>query len=575
MSSSKKIGDQHVIDVSNALKCYLLNESILEFKETVQQTARYITKLYPTIKKVTSKFETESPDSNPDLFITLKSGETNKINLFYIKGTSPVQPKNLGAKSFLKKYFLSENLQALFNKSLEYAYESYLKKIVNTREVENVYDKIGSLKKKVKKYYPKFVSEINQFRRQFLFELREECFTLLKEEYNNKFSDSIINAFNELLLINSTNIITRYATENKCLGIEEMKFCSEISKINLYKKGRDTLGIRTGQEALTLRFKFESGPTSSIKLATSYERFPTDDSIVRHNLSTIDQFEQIIFNHKQQEQKVNTSNAIGKCNEAMVYYRILKSNPSINQVSEDDYTKMLSKYGPVISSSSLLAIQRSSNSALNQLNQYLRDKYDTYSIDSIQLVPDNYLKNRLDTSDLKLVLVVNSQYIEESISLKALSKKTTKLTIKNPGIGTILGSQYFDIGTLNPLVSEVKEKFQNNIFDHQQSLVEVSSILGGYLKNADQISLKKGVQSLLGESITLVTFYKEEYSIMLDHKDVRSEIMVAPHKPSPIQTTLSWNNDQEELSLRVKFSSGHHRGWSSLKLACEYKVQIN
>lgn len=574
MSSSKKIGDQHVIDVSNALKCYLLNQSILEFKETVQQTARYITKLYPTIKKVTSKFETESPDSNPDLFITLKSGETNKINLFYIKGTSPVQPKNLGAKSFLKKYFLSENLQALFNKSLEYAYESYLKKIVNTREVENVYDKIGTLKKKVKKYYPKFVPEINQFRRQFLFELREECFTLLKEEYNNKFSDSIINAFNELLLINSTNIITRYTVENKCLGVEEMKFCSEISKINLYKKGRDTLGIRTGQEALTLRFKFESGPTSSIKLATSYERFPTDDSIVRHNLYTIDRFEDIIFNHKQQEQKVNTSNAIGKCNEAMVYYRILKSNPSINQVSEDDYTKMLSKYGPVISSSSLLAIQRSSNSALNQLNQYLRDKYDTYSIDSIQLVPDNYLKNRLDTSDLELVLVVNNQYIEESISLKALSKKTTKLTIKNPGIGTILGSQYFDIGSLNPLVSEVKEKFQNNIFDHQQSLVEVSSILGGYLKNADQISLKKGVQSLLGESITLVTFYKEEYSIMLDHKDVKNEIMVAPHTPSPIQTTLSWNNDQEELSLRVKFSSGHHRGWSSLKLACEYKIQI-
>ncbi|MDW8514885.1 ubiquitin family protein [Priestia flexa] len=574
MSLSKKIGDQHVIEVSEALKCYLLNQPISNSKATVQQTVRYITDMYPTIKSVRSKFETPDVDFNPDLLIELESNETKKINLFYIKGSSPVQPKNLGAKSFLKKYFLREDLQDKFNEFFEVLYKSYLREIVNTREEGNVYDDISSLKKKVKEYYPNFDSEINSARRQFLFAVREACFTLLTNEYNNKSSSSIANAINELLLINSINIITRHSGENKCLGVEELKFNGQIDKINLYKKGQDTIGIRAGQEALTLRFKFESKPTSSIKLATSYEKFPDEESIIQRNLDTIKQFEGIIANHKQSGNNSNISNAIGKCNEAMVYYQILKSNPAINQVSENDYKEMLNQYAPVIATSDLLAIHNSSYSALNILFEYLKVKYPSYSIDSIQLVGDNYLKNRLDTSDLNLILIVNDQYIEESISLKALGKKTTKLTSKNPGVGTILGSQYFDIGSLSPIVFEVKEKFQNNVFDHYQSLIEVSTVLGDCLAKANQINLKKGVKALIGEATMLITFYKQNHSIMLDHKDVRSEIKVYPHKPSQIQTTLSWNNNQEELCLRIKFSAGQSRGWSSLKLACEYKIQM-
>ena len=74
------------------------------------------------------------------------------------------------------------------------------------------------MKKRVNKYYTKFVEEINQLRSEFLFSLRE-FFQLLKDEYNWG-QQGIQHAFNELMLLDSTNIITRYTKENKCLSVE-------------------------------------------------------------------------------------------------------------------------------------------------------------------------------------------------------------------------------------------------------------------------------------------------------------------------------------------------------------------
>ncbi|MFV2049631.1 hypothetical protein ACEWK1_20025, partial [Metabacillus sp. YM-086] len=190
------------------------------------------------------------------------------------------------------------------------------------------------------------------------------------------------------------------------------------------------------------------------------------------------------------------------------------------------------------------------------------------------LVPDNYLKDRLDNSDLELILFVDNQYIEEAFSLKAISKKTAKITAKNPGIGKILGPQYFDIGSLSSIVEEVQEKFAKNLINHQQSLIEVSAELGEKLITSNQTKLRKGVQALLGKSTLIVTFYNQNHSIVLQHGNVKSEVFVSKQYPSPIQTTLYWNEKQEELSLRVKFSAGQKKGWSSLKLACEYKLNF-
>lgn len=41
-----------------------------------------------------------------------------------------------------------------------------------------------------------------------------------------------------------------------------------------------------------------------------------------------------------------------------------------------------------------------------------------------------------------------------------------------------------------------------------------------------------------------------------------------------MEITLRWNDRQEELSLRVKFSKGKQRVWLSVKLACEYMVDV-
>ena len=78
--------------------------------------------------------------------------------------------------------------------------------------------------------------------------------------------------------------------------------------------------------------------------------------------------------------------------------------------------------------------------------------------------------------------------------------------------------------------------------------------------------------ALLGDSTLVLTIYSQNESLVLAHKDITDDINVYSKTPTPIQTTLRWNGDLEELSLRVKFSAGQSKGWSSLKLACEYKL---
>ena len=573
MNIPRKIGDQHVVDVSSALNKFLTSGQIDDYRDTTKKTVEFIVQLYPNIKEVQNKFETGNPDFNPDLCLVLLGEEVIKINLFYIKGKAAVQPKNLGAQSFLEKYFLSEELQFQFNNYFRYEYSRFIKLVVGKKDKKTTYDNIQEMKKKVKNYYPKFTVEIEPIRQDFLFNLREFCFHLLKNEFNKE-RPGIKNAFRELLMMDNTNIITRYNEKNKCLYVEEFKSNPNFEEnIKIYKKGNNSFGIRCGEQSLLLRFKFESSPTSSIKLATSFERFPTENTRLQFNKSSILKFEDTIINHINVESK-NISNAVGKCNEAMVYYQILKNKPEINQVEPQEFQFLLENYSPIVAHEDLLAIQEASKTTVYKLDQYLDEKYDHFTIDSIQLVPNNYLKDRLDTSDLKLILMVDNKYFEEAISLKALAKRTNKITAKNPGVGQILGDQYFGIGSLSQFVNEVKERFLQEEIDHKQSLIEVSYVLGKKLNEASQENLRKGITSLLGSSILVITFYRQNECFVLEHCSMKSEIEVLLQHPSPIQTTLSWNKKQEELSLRVKFSAGQEKGWSSLKLACEFKVNI-
>ena len=573
-----KIGDYIEVGMGDSVYdengwSYYFKMDIEGYNELVQKTVKYIIELYPNIQVVRGKFETEKPDFNPDLLLTLHNNEKIKVNLFRIKGKAAIQPKNLGAKSFLAKYFLSEKLQADFNQYFEDEYELYLQSIIDFTGYRNVYDRTRELKKKVLARYPKFEAEINPFRRSFLFSLREYCFQLMKVEFNNG-TIGIKHAFKELMMLDTTNIITRYSEENKCSVVEKWKSNINLEQgIQIYKKGNDTIGIRSGTEALTIRFKFESGPTSSVKLATSYERFPAEDGVIHKNLQSIKIFETILEKHRQQN-KSNDSNAVGKCNEAMVYYRILVTDPKIYQVDEKEFQVMLESYSPYISRKTLLDIQQSSKKAVEKIEEYLQKKYQNYQIESIQLVPDNYLKDRLDTSDMKIILKVEKQYIEENLSLKAISKSHSKITVKNPGAGTILGPLYFDIGSLTLVTDEAKVKFNKKLLTHQQCLEMVSAALGESLQAANQEKLRKGLAAIRGTATTVITNYVKDNSLILEHDVIKGVVEVYPKTPSITQTTLCWNEKQEELSLRVKFSGGHHHGWSSLKLACEYRVDV-
>lgn len=569
----RKKGDQHVKDVYHGLQEFIGGQSINSFSNTTKETVQYIVNLYPNIKKVRSKFEEKHPDFNPDLQIILDNDTEIKINLFSIKNNQPVQPKNMGAKSFLKTYFLSETMQENFNTFLIKAHTSFLQDIVQTRENVNMDESISDLKKRVKKYFPKFADEIDHFRRHFLFSLREYGFSLLKKEFN-ELNDGIKHAFKKLLMLDSTNIVTRYYEKNGKVIIEELEFHPpQDGTVNIYKVGNDTIGIRCGEEAFTIRFKFESSPVSSIKLASGFKRFPKEDSIIKFNQRTISKFEKSIRNHETLETKKD-SNAIGKCNEAIIYYQLLKNNLDVTQVDSQEFQEMLEKYSPFVLLDDLVALHQASEITIQRLIQYLDNKYDSFKIDSIQLVPDIYTKDRLNNTDLQLILLVNGKYIEEALSLKALSKRSTSFTVKNPGIGQILGPLYFDIGSLSLIVDETKQMYCSGKLNHNESLQRVSRELGERLAEASQKDLLKGVKSLLGTSVILITFYKHNHSIVFEHDEIDSEIHVLKQSPKPTQTTLIWNNHQEKLSLRVKFSRGQNRGWSSLKLDCALKLDF-
>jgi hypothetical protein len=571
--NSRTIGDEHVLQVSKALKESLEGNTITNYPEPTIKTANYIRNIYPNIKKLKNKFSEEVPDKHPDLTLTLKDNRVVKLNLFFISGQAAIQPKNLGAKSFLKKYFLDLDSQNTFNEFVERQYQVYLNSIIGIVQNKDVYYDARTLKAKVNKFFPKFVSEIEPFRQNLLFNLREFCFELMRDKFNEG-NEGLINAFKVLFLDGFTNIITRHKNKNKCLYVEEFKPSIDInnSDISIYKKGNNSIGIQAGNEALLLRFKFESGPTSSLKLATSFEKAITKTNIIKLNLDSLKKYEKIIEEHEYKKM-TNISNAIGKCNEAMVYYQFVKQNTSIHQVDPDEYHSMLGRYSVFVTKEILLNILTASVITIEKIEEYMKSKYSNYLIESIQLVSDSYLTNRLDTSDIKLILKVNNKIIEESFSLKAIKNRTAKITLKNPGIGQILGPQYFDLrDPLSPLVKEIKEKFLLKEYTHQESLIQISKTLGDKLIQAQQNNLKKGLHALIGSITMVVTFYKQNECVVLEHEKISGPVEIFSLYPSPIQTTLFWNEKKEELALRVKFSAGQSKGWSSLKLACEYKV---
>lgn len=569
----RKIGDEHVKSVYQALLLHLRKKPITEYPETITQTVEFIIKLFPRITSVSSKFDHKNPDLNKDLTLTLESNQKVNINLFLIKKGGRIQPKNPGAKSFFIKYFLSEELQVMFNKSFEDEYLNFLIKLVDTKIGVHYLRDRKELRKIVSELFPRFTKEIEPIKNNFLYSLREVCFKLLKDFYNNKHR-GFFNAYNVFFMTEDVNIITSYGRKDNDVCVEQFNpGRPNFNDIHLYKTGKYTVGIRYGEIALTLRFKFESSPVSSVKLATSYERFSIESEKELINKRTLQKMQELLQNHNY-TQTSNSSNAIGKCHEAITYYYFLKEYPKISQVEPFECVELLKGYYSLVKPTTLQRIYNVTSTLIPVIRESLNKKYDTYYLDSIELIPDSYIQDRLETGDLQLILKVKEGYAVEKISLKAIAKKSSKITTKNPGIGTILGPTYFNIGSLESVVNEVKTRFQIGEISHKESLEIISEELGLRLSRADQEKLKKGIENLLGKAMMAITVYNDNINICMEHSSIEGLVNVYIKKPTAIQNTLAWSNDKEAINLRVKFSKRQIYGWSSIKLTSEYQIKF-
>jgi hypothetical protein len=571
-NNPRKIGDKHVYLVHQALNLFIKKQPINHFFKTVKETVKYITNLYPDIISITSKFGAENTNVAKDLTLYLDEGTKKTINLFLIKKGGRIQTKNLGAKSFFSKYFLSDSVQKMFNQEFEKYYLEFLENIAHFKERRSQsYDK-KALKKVIPNHFPKFTNEIEQYRNIFLYKLREACFTLLKDSYNDK-NRGFHHAYHTLFMTDDTTIITRYGKYESSVSVEKFSLSSPyFNAIEIYKSGKNSVGIKFGETALTLRFKFESGPVSSIKLAVSYDTFPSEAENEAINKKTIRKMSLLLNDHRYRKVS-NQSNAIGKCHEAITYYYFLEYFPNISQVESNECVDIMTKYYNIVKPEVLADIFKATSTIVPAIRERLYEKYLDYEIESIELVPDSYIKDKLDTGDLKLILRVNNVYEVESISLKALARKNNRLTTKNPGIGSILGPTYFDVGDLTPVVKEVKENFLRGELDHRASLEALAGALGTHLKTASQDHLKQGIENLLGRAMIAITFYQDNVSVCKEHSKIASIVNVFVQTPTGIQNTLTWNDDLESINLRVKFSKGHKYGWSTVKLTAEYLVK--
>ncbi|MFZ3438368.1 hypothetical protein L2D37_11555 [Vibrio harveyi] len=571
----RKSGDLHVQAVTSEIQHYLQAKTLPKADGIASGTARFIIEQQSNISQVTNKFEADNSNVAPDLTLHLANGDVVCVNLFKIRPKRVIQPKNLGAKSFIAKYFGSASLQSEFNDYFAKVYRQFLLDSAN-RIVGDVSNEATEreLKRLLKESCPKFTQELEEFRSKLLYELREKCFGLFLDEYNQA-SETIEKAFNSLFMTDSFNVITQYDGE-RLKGVKEFKIdVHEIKNVSISKVGSNSVGITADNITLLIRFKFESGPDSAIKLATSYATPKAENKIAQDNARSLQQFNDALsVTHKPEGGKAN-SNAIGKCSEAIFYAQLLKVNPNVIQLDNHAFIEMFAKYSPDITATEFEGIRATSVGAVDGLSAFLKEKHGDFKIDSIELVPDAYLDNRLNTADIELVLRVGDKYVTEPISLKAIAKATNTINCKNPGIGQILGNTYFDLRQeeLNGTLEVLKETFINDDAGRSRTLECLSGNIGKQLANAvesEPQKLIKGTKALLGSALVVVVYYADNKYAVLEHDFSITKVQVQRDTPSLIQNTLSWSHGGDQVRLRVKFSGGQSHGWTSIKLACAY-----
>lgn len=118
----REIGEQHVKKVTAEIKRYLATGTFLDLCPIASATAKFILDNQKETTKAVCKFEADDSNTHPYILLTNTDGRKQSVNLFKIKNNQNIQPKNLGAKSFIAKYFESPELQVQFNEYFDLSY---------------------------------------------------------------------------------------------------------------------------------------------------------------------------------------------------------------------------------------------------------------------------------------------------------------------------------------------------------------------------------------------------------------------------------------------------------------------
>ncbi|MGI1807154.1 hypothetical protein ACRPK8_15665 [Exiguobacterium sp. TDN 0502] len=570
IKKQKFSGDEHTREVAMYLEQLIQEKSSLSEKQyPAIVVAQFLFTQFPKISEVKTKFDFERADHHADLYI-YQDELIYPIHLFSLKKNATIQPKNPGAKSFLHKYFSLTEAQHTFNTLLDKARSNLFKDIAIHQGITDLYVSEVALKKSINALQLD-ESILKDYRKRFLEGIRDHCYSLLLDSLNEHQSD-FFKGFKHLSMIEEYKVV--FIEETYEIKLEQQTI-QTFESVHLLKKNNSSIHILLDDYELELRFKFESSLTSSIKLATKLSHTceltnQFQQKTRQLNTKWLSSFEDSLHTHTLLTHS-NKSNAIGRCHEVLTLYQFIKHNPTIHLVDPTQVHHTLTAYYSYLESDVLQQLIESAHVTNSVLLRYLKDMYGQYQIEQIQLVSDSYIANKLETADILLTLRYEQNLIELPLSLKALKVHNSVMTIKNPGAGTILSYQYFDVfDEMQEFIARIKEKYLIGSISRQEVLSEVSNEITKHLSIASQHALVSGLKKMIGTNLSIVSFYQNSTCSIHPPIEVGGQIHVSQH--SPTTTRLTWSDGNEYLNFRVKFSAGASRGWSSLKLSCERSV---
>lgn len=573
----KQRGNQHVLEVKYYLSKLIKGEHI-DLHSSSAATAMYLYKKHSSITSIQSKFDNPNPDQHPDLTLTLHKHQV-PYHLFTSK-TGDIQPRNLGGKSFLSKYFNDPLLQDKFNSTLNRLYEAFFKSFLRST---NQYKSLKDYRNEVRKQNITFSSneKARIARKNILYSLRESTLEMFQELLNSNNQQQVISGLN-LLLFKGESMLVSIEKAPEFPVLEKKYQFDPDSNIILFRKGNASIGFTDGNITLYIRFKFESQPHSPIKLTTALFN---NESTTNINQELISKFEDIWTQliHETNEVRLNDPNSIGKVNEALIYHYLLTNQQAVisdENSKEARHLNNLKIYGENLKKDTLEKLKYASKDAVESiLLPSIKEEYSEYKILAISLTDDAYRLDIKDNSDIKITLTPknpNSSEVklkELCYSLKANAKSNSIPVVKNPGFGTILGANYFRIGETTQVAKELKNLYLEGKLTREEVLESANQYLADSLSKASKASLKLGISTIVGDIPTLHTFYESNYAKLSKIISYGEDLKFIANHPTKINNAIFWNDDKEQLIMRLKFSAGESHGWSSLKLACTYKIQ--